>query len=98
VAVGPVGEQQRSLTYTAKALVGGKLALFGSRLVEGAAAMLTVYFFARFVARVAQPVPAAAAAPAPETAPLAPPGGSPWIRYAALAVIVVVLIVLYLRR
>jgi carbon monoxide dehydrogenase subunit G len=98
VALAPEGEQHTSLTYTAKAQVGGKLAQIGSRLVDGAAAKMTEDFFARFVARVAQPVPAAAAAPAPETAPLAPPGGSPWIRYAALAVIVVVLIVLYLRR
>jgi len=97
VALTPEGEQHTSMTYTAKAQVGGKLAQIGSRLVDGAAAKMTDDFFARFVARVAPPAPAEAAAPAPEAAPLAPPGGSPWIRYAAIAVIVIVLIVLYLR-
>jgi carbon monoxide dehydrogenase subunit G len=97
VALAPEGEQQTSMTYTAKAQVGGKLAQIGSRLVDGAAAKMTDDFFARFVERVAGPAPVAAAAPAAEGAPLAPPGGSPWIRYAAIAVIVIVLIVLYLR-
>jgi len=97
VALTPEGEQHTSMTYTAKAQVGGKLAQIGSRLVDGAAAKMTDDFFARFVARVAPPAPAEAAAPTPEAAPLAPPGGSPWIRYAAIAVIVIVLIVLYLR-
>jgi carbon monoxide dehydrogenase subunit G len=96
VALAPEGEQHTSMTYTAKAQVGGKLAQIGSRLVDGAAAKMTDDFFSRFVERVAGPAPAAAAA-APEAAPLAPPGGSPWIRYAAIAVIVIVLIVLYLR-
>jgi carbon monoxide dehydrogenase subunit G len=98
VALAPEGEQQTSLTYTAKAQVGGKLAQIGSRLVDGAAAKMTDDFFARFVTRVAGPAPASeAAASVPATAPLAPPGGSPWIRYAAIAAIVIVLIVLYLR-
>ena len=96
VALAPEGEQQTSMTYTAKAQVGGKLAQIGSRLVDGAAAKMTDDFFARFVARVAAPA-AAEAAPAPQAAPLAPPGGSPWIRYAAILVIVIVLIVLYWR-
>ena len=96
VALAPEGEQHTSMTYTAKAQVGGKLAQIGSRLVDGAAAKMTDDFFSRFVERVAGPAPAVAAA-APEAVPLAPPGGSPWIRYAAIAVIVIVLIVLYLR-
>jgi carbon monoxide dehydrogenase subunit G len=95
VALAPEGEQHTSMTYTAKAQVGGKLAQIGSRLVDGAAAKMTDDFFARFVERVAPAAPAEAAAP--QAAPLAPPGGSPWIRYAAIAVIVIVLIVLYLR-
>ena len=96
VALAPEGEQQTSMTYTAKAQVGGKLAQIGSRLVDGAAAKMADDFFARFVARVAAPA-AAEAPPAPQAAPLAPPGGSPWIRYVAILVIVIVLIVLYLR-
>jgi len=96
VALAPEGEQQTSMTYAAKVQVGGKLAQIGSRLVDGAAAKMTDDFFARFVARVAAPA-AAEAAPAPEAVPLAPPGGSPWIRYGAILVIVIVLIVLYWR-
>ena len=96
VALAPEGEQQTSMTYTAKAQVGGKLAQIGSRLVDGAAAKMADDFFARLVARVAAPA-AAETPPAPQAAPLAPPGGSPWIRYVAILVIVIVLIVLYLR-
>jgi len=102
------GEQHTSMTYRAKAQVGGKLAQIGSRLVDGAAAKLTDDFFARFVARLTpvQPgVAGTASSAAPLTAtddaatppPLAPPGGSVWIRYAAIAAIIVVLIVLYTR-
>src|SRR5690349_23854537 len=97
VTLKPLDERQTEMSYVAKAQIGGKLAQIGSRLVDGAAAKLADDFFARFVARAAPPAPAEAAAPAPEAAPLAPPGGSPWIRYAAIAVLVIVLIVLYLR-
>ena len=104
VALAPEGDAATALTYTAKAQVGGKLAQIGSRLVDGAAAKLTDDFFARFVARLAPvPQPTAAAEPAAETAGavpptrVAPPGGSAWIRYAAIIVIAIVLILLYLR-
>ena len=43
------------------------------------------------------PAPARAADESAD-ARLAPPGGSPWIRYAALIAIVIVLVVLYGRR
>jgi carbon monoxide dehydrogenase subunit G len=105
VTLVPEGAAQTSMTYTAKAQVGGKLAQIGSRLVDGAAAKITDDFFARFVAHVGAPEPVAATpdatipagTPSNEDAaqPLAPPGGSPWIRYAAIVAIVVVLIVLY---
>ena len=97
VALAPDGAQATSLTYTAKAQVGGKLAQIGSRLVDGAAAKMADDFFARFVERVAPPAAEAVAAVA-EPTPLAPPGGAPWIRYAAIAVIVIVLILLYSMR
>lgn len=105
-------EQHTSLTYVAKAQIGGKLAQIGSRLVDGAAAKLTDDFFARFVARLAPAPPAVgdaetSAAPSPvsvnavppgdASVPLAPPGGSMWIRYAAIVAIVIVVIVLYAR-
>jgi len=108
VTLAPEGEQHTSMTYRAKAQVGGKLAQIGSRLVDGAAAKLTDDFFARFVARLTPVQPgvagtASSAAPLTVTddaatpPPLAPPGGSVWIRYAAIVAIIVVLIVLYTR-
>jgi carbon monoxide dehydrogenase subunit G len=98
VTLAPQGEAATLLTYTASARVGGKIAQLGSRLVDGAAAKLADDFFARFAARLAPP-PAeiATAAPAATTA-VARAGGAPWVRYAALAGIIVVLVVLYLYR
>ena len=110
VTLAPDGEQHTSLTYAAKAQVGGKLAQVGSRLIDGVAAKMSDDFFTRFTAHFAAPEKgiagaASVAAPTPpadatvrtETAPLAPPGGAQWIRYAAILAIVVVLIVLYMR-
>ncbi|HET8875927.1 MAG TPA: carbon monoxide dehydrogenase subunit G [Casimicrobiaceae bacterium] len=109
VTLAPEGERQTALTYVAKAQIGGKLAQVGSRLVNGVAAKMSDDFFARFVARFAPPdepapVGASATVAAQETmaetaAPpsLAPPGGSQWIRYAAIVAIIVVLVVLYAR-
>lgn len=107
VTLAAEGVQQTALTYVAKAQVGGKLAQIGSRLVDGVAAKMSDDFFARFVARFApaeQPDAAGAstvaAAPvtgAPSPALLAPPGGSQWVRYAAIVAIIVVLAVLYAR-
>jgi carbon monoxide dehydrogenase subunit G len=112
VTLAPEGEQQTALAYSAKAQVGGKLAQVGSRLVDGVAAKMSDDFFARFAAHFATPpapapdsaTTASAASPGPvpdatpaTKTPLAPPGGVPWIRYAAIVAIVVVLVVLYAR-
>ena len=110
VSLAPEGEQHTALTYAAKAQVGGKLAQVGSRLIDGVAAKMSDDFFARFAARFASPQHGVAggpttAAPSPpadatvktESAPITPPGGAQWIRYAAIVAIVVVLIVLYAR-
>ena len=105
VTLKPLDERQTELSYVAKAQIGGKLAQIGSRLVDGAAAKLADDFFARFVTRAAPAVtPAATGVASSEgspandmSTPLAPAGGSPWIRYAAIIAIVVVLIVLYVR-
>ena len=97
VALAPAAEGGTVLTYTASARVGGKIAQLGSRLVDGAAAKLADDFFARFAERVAPP-PAEIATAAPAPTPVAPAGGAPWIRYAALAGIILVLIVLYLYQ
>jgi carbon monoxide dehydrogenase subunit G len=113
VTLAPEGAQHTAMSYVAKAQVGGKLAQLGSRLVDGAAAKMADDFFARFVTRAGvgravQPGNAPAGSAEPEVdggaqravakpSPLAPPGGSGWIRYAAIAAIIVVLILLYAR-
>jgi len=105
VTLKPLDERQTEMSYVAKAQIGGKLAQIGSRLVDGAAAKLADDFFARFVARAAPAATSAATSAASSevaavddtSTPLAPAGGSPWIRYAAIVAIVVVLVVLYVR-
>ena len=102
VTLKPEDDAHTAMSYVANAQVGGKLAQIGSRLVDGAAAKLADDFFARFVTRVSADVPAPAGAVAPgvpddDSTPLAPAGGAPWIRYAAIVAIVVVLILLYTR-
>jgi carbon monoxide dehydrogenase subunit G len=87
-----------ALTYTASARVGGKIAQLGSRLVDGAAAKLADDFFTRFSERLAPP-PAqiATAAPAGPSGHAHPPR-TPWVRYAALVGIAIVLVLLYVYR
>ena len=101
VTLKPLPGDQTEMSYVAKAQIGGKLAQIGSRLVDGAAAKMADDFFARFVTRAAGPAASTAAAdvvPADDTAtPIAPAGGSPWIRYVAIVAIAIVLIVLYVR-
>ena len=105
VTLKPLAGDETEMSYVAKAQIGGKLAQIGSRLVDGAAAKLADDFFARFVTRAATLAPATAATGATAVASttpddadvLAPPGGSPWIRYVAIVAIIVVLIVLYTR-
>ena len=106
VTLAAEGEQHTAMNYVAKAQVGGKLAQLGSRLVDGAAAKMADDFFARFAEQIgAPPAPAAASASVPASLPegeasgtlLTPPGGSPWIRYAAIIAIIIVVIVLYAR-
>jgi carbon monoxide dehydrogenase subunit G len=90
-------QQGTTLTYVATARVGGKIAQLGSRLVDGVAAKLADDFFTRFAERLAPVAEIASAAPAAPTPVTA--GARPrWIRYAALAGIVLVLVVLYLYR
>src|SRR4030095_5625966 len=77
-----------ALSYTVKAQVGGKIAQIGSRLVDGAAQKLADDFFGRFSDAVAakagvEPAPTAASKP------------QPWIRYVAIALLVVLLAFLF---
>ncbi|CAB3752837.1 CoxG family protein [Paraburkholderia humisilvae] len=52
VKLEPDGDDATTLTYTASAQVGGKLAQIGSRLVDGAARKIAGEFFKRFSAQV----------------------------------------------
>jgi carbon monoxide dehydrogenase subunit G len=100
VSLAASGESETALTYVAEAQVGGKLAQIGSRLVDGVAARMTDDFFGRLVERLGPATRGEAGAPgaaAPAGTGVATVGASPWIRYAAIAAIVIVLIVLYLR-
>jgi carbon monoxide dehydrogenase subunit G len=62
------------LHYAVQALVGGKLAQIGSRLIDGVARKMANDFFARFAAAVApeEPPPAAAEPGQGEAAPVSP--------------------------
>ena len=90
ITLAPEGDRQTSLHYAAKAQVGGKLAQIGSRLVDGAAAKLADDFFASFARYLApaEPATASAAEPVGADAPYAPRA---WVRWAAIAGIIVLL-------
>jgi carbon monoxide dehydrogenase subunit G len=53
VTLEPDGDEATTLSYTANAQVGGKLAQIGSRLVDGAARKIAGEFFKRFSAQIA---------------------------------------------
>ena len=98
VTLATAAENQTTLTYVAKAQVGGKLAQIGSRLIDGAAAKLADEFFEKFSAQFA-PAAVEGALPMPIV-----PGvrasnfaGSPWVRYMALALILAIMAWLYVR-
>ncbi len=48
VTLAPEGEARRVLRYTVKAMVGGKIAQFGARLIDGVARKLADDFFTCF--------------------------------------------------
>ncbi|MFX1684985.1 CoxG family protein [Paraburkholderia sp. A1RO-5L] len=54
VTLEPAGEDATTLSYTASAQVGGKLAQIGSRLVDGAARKIAAEFFKRFTEQLGQ--------------------------------------------
>jgi len=98
VTLAPAAENQTSLTYVAKAQVGGKLAQIGSRLIDGAAAKLADEFFEKFSALFAPVVTADAMATSGASAPKAGGiSGASWVRYAAIALIVAIMAWLYVR-
>ncbi len=60
VALVAESESQTRLEYTVNAMIGGKLAQVGSRLVDAAARKIADDFFSKFDALVAEPVAVAA--------------------------------------
>ena len=81
------------LTYEAQAVVGGKIAQVGGRLIDITVQRMTKEFFGKFSEAVAAPAEAAAeAAPAP-----APSGVSPWVWVGAAAVALVALLLIFAR-
>jgi len=96
VDLSDAGPGRTTLRYAAKAMVGGKMAQIGSRLVDAAAAKLAEDFFAAFEARLAAAgTPGDAQAPAAmPAAPAAPPGQDAGSRgVAALTVLAAVAVV-----
>jgi carbon monoxide dehydrogenase subunit G len=92
VRLAPDG-QGTTLEYSAKAIVGGRIAQLGQRLIDGAAKSLADEFFAKFAAAMsAEPSPAASASAA---APAAEEGLSPKVWVAGLIAIVVALLILF---
>jgi carbon monoxide dehydrogenase subunit G len=74
------------LTYKANALVGGKLAQVGSRLIDGVAKKMADQFFQRFNAQLAEAPSAVALQPASIAAPQAPWLGGVWAFVAGFVV------------
>jgi len=83
------GGSGTTLTYVAKAQVGGKLAQVGSRLIDGAARRLTDDFFLRLVEEFESTAPAPAATPARDRR---------WIVTAVVIVALLGLLYLAVRR
>ncbi len=86
------------LEYNAKAMVGGKLAQIGQRLIDGAAKSIADEFFAKFSAlmqtRHAAPRPRPQATSTPASAP-ADEGLAPQVWVAGLIGIIVILLIFF---
>jgi carbon monoxide dehydrogenase subunit G len=96
VSLSPAADESTTLSYVAKAHVGGKLAQVGSRLVDGAARKQTEEFFARFVEAVRPAVAATAVEAAPDVpagdVAYATPSGAPVRRTLFIVVAVVAIL------
>jgi carbon monoxide dehydrogenase subunit G len=78
-----------TLAYVAKAQVGGKLAQVGSRLIDGAAHKMTDEFFAHFVEACVPPAPPVV---------IEPERKRPWTVYGVIAVALIGLLYVIIRR
>lgn len=76
VALHPEGEAATRLSYAVKAMVGGKLAQLGARLIDGVARKLADDFFTRFNKHVSAEDNTAGAAPAAAAAAAEADGNS----------------------
>jgi carbon monoxide dehydrogenase subunit G len=104
VTLAPDGDAT-TLSYTAKATIGGKLAQIGQRLIDGAAKQVADEFFGRFAARVAAAAGTAApepdvaavstAAPPPPQAPVLREGLAPEIWVVGLIAIIIILLAIF---
>lgn len=88
------------LEYTANAIVGGKLAQIGQRLIDGAAKSVADEFFAKFSALMqaratASPPPAAEPAPRPDQAISGREGLAPQVWVVGLIGIIVILLIFF---
>ena len=83
-----------ALTYDAKAIVGGRLAQLGQRLIDGAAKSLADEFFARFAALM-KPAEAVTAPLVPQAAPSSSEGLPPQIWVVGLIAIVAILLTVF---
>ncbi len=90
-------EGKTLLEYNAKAVVGGKLAQIGQRLIDGAAKSIADEFFAKFSALMATRHAAPAAAPSQSTPASAPAdeGLAPQVWVAGLIGIIVILLIFF---
>lgn len=88
------GEGRTTLEYAAKAIVGGRLAQLGQRLIGGAAKSLADEFFAKFAAVMSSERAQTATVPATSSAPAAE-GLGPQIWVVGLIGIVVTLLILF---
>ena len=86
-----------TLDYEAHAVVGGKLAQIGQRLLDATAQKLAKEFFDAFSQLVAAPAEDAPAAlpAAPAPAKPAPGGARPWLWAAAAGVVIAVLYMIF---
>ena len=91
VALVAESDVRTRLEYTANAMIGGKLAQVGSRLVDAAARKIADDFFSKFDALVAEPVAVSAGGDRADAAvaPVPPPKSSLPVWVWVLAVIVV---------
>jgi carbon monoxide dehydrogenase subunit G len=87
--------QGTTLEYAAKAIVGGRIAQLGQRLIDGAAKSLADQFFAKFAEAMKSEQPPTAATLASAPAPVAEEGLGPQIWVVGLIAIVVALLILF---